>query len=86
LQRAFLDDLTGPRALQQCFLAAHGSARVHQSHQHVESASAELNGLAVHQQLSAVRQEEKAPERKALYFGGRIHRLASSPVDFGRAH
>jgi hypothetical protein len=56
-------------------LGNHCSARLDQRHQHVKSATAELDRPALGEQLAAMRQQEETPERDARKcFGSGMHR------------
>ena len=75
LEIIFLDDPVGPHARHQRILGNHCAARLDQRHQHVESATAELDRSAAGEQLTAMRPQEETPERDARRcFGSDMHR------------
>jgi hypothetical protein len=75
LQIVFLDDPVGPHARHQRVLADDLAARLDQRHQHIEGAPAELDRLAVSDELAAVRHHPETPERDTRRcFGGAFHR------------
>jgi hypothetical protein len=74
LEIIFLDDPIGPYVRDQRILGNHRSVRLDQRHQHVKAATAELDRAAVGEQLAAMRQQDKTPERDARRcFGSGIH-------------
>jgi hypothetical protein len=77
LEIVFLDNPIRPHARHQRILGNHRSVRLEQHHQHVKSATAELDRPAIGDQLAAMRQHEETPERDPhRCFGTGMHQPA----------